>query len=414
MQITKMRENIHQLSVNVEHILFEGLWEMPRGVSIHSYVVKGRETALIDGVCGWDGVPESLFAMLDEMKIELKDIRYLVLNHLEPDHSGWLEPLFKLHRDFTVVCSEKGAALLDAFFDSDVPVRVVKDDDEIDLGDGVKLTFKMIPNVHWPDAMVTYEPESKTLFSCDAFGSFGKLEGSPFDGDYSDDALAAYEGETVRYYSNIIGAFSPFVLKALKKLEPLDIVTVAPAHGMVWSSHPETILEAYRRYANASKEPSGRKIVLLWGSMYGNTERAVRVAESVLKSSGMPYSVYNVMETSWGTILADLWMASGVILAMPTYEYKMFPPMAAVLEEIGKKKAQGKLAYRFGSYGWSGGAQRELDDLMDRLNMNWTFIEPFEFKGRPNESDLERIHRDTESLIRGVDERLTKADNPDE
>lgn len=401
MKITKMSEGITQLSVNIQDILFEGLWEMPNGVTLNSYVVEGEKIALIDGVCGWDGVPESLFDLLDQLNIDLKSIQYLILNHLEPDHAGWIEDLRKIHEDFEIICTDKGADLFEAFFGPGMNIRVVKDGDSVDLGDGKVLTFTTIPHVHWPDAMVTHEQSSGTLFSCDAFGTFGTFEKSSFDDDYSDEELAVYERDTIRYYSNIIAAFSPFVLKAAEKLKSLSINAIAPGHGLVWRSRVSKIIQDYVSYANYQKGDARREVTLIWGSMYGMTGKAVDAVIEELKASGIKYHVHQVPETSWGEILTSVWTSSAVILGMPTYEYKMFPPMASILEELGKKKVHGRKAFRFGSYGWSGGAQKELDEISERFRWGWTFVDPHEFKGNASPEDL-RIIRERVSQLIGI------------
>lgn len=399
MKITNLSEGIVQLSVTIEDILFEGLWEIPNGVTLNSYLVKGESIALVDGVCGWDGVPESLFKLLDSLEVDIKSIKYLVLNHLEPDHAGWIEDLRKVHDDFEILCTDKGADLVEAFFGTGMNIRKVKDGDQIDLGAGKVLSFVTIPHVHWPDAMVTFEASSGTLFSCDAFGSFGIMDESSFDDDYSDEALQAYEHDTIRYYSNIVAAFSPFVLKAVDKCKDLSIRMIAPGHGLVWRSRVGKIIQDYVDYANYQKGVARKEVTLIWGSMYGMTEEAVNAATEALEASGVTYHVHKVPETSWGEILTSVWTSSAVILGMPTYEYKMFPPMAAALEELGKKKVHGRKAFRFGSYGWSGGAQKELDEISERFRWNWTFIEPHEFKGKPGATDLEIIKQRVQTLI---------------
>jgi len=399
MKITNLAEGIDQLSINVEGILFESLWDMPKGVSINSYVVKGEKIALIDGVCGWDGVPESLYALLDRLEVDIKSINYLVLNHLEPDHAGWIEDFRKLHSDFEIICTDKGADLFEAFFGEGLTVRIVKDDDQLNLGGGKVLTFKTIPHVHWPDAMVTYDAATGILFTCDAFGSFGKLEGSALDDGYTDSEIDAYEAETIRYYSNILAPFSPFVIRAIDKLKCLDIKMIAPGHGLVWHSRVQKIMKDYLDYAGYQKGVARREVTLIWGSMYGMTEEAVKAAIEVLEVSQIKYHVHQVPISNWGEILSSVWRSSGVILAMPTYEYKMFPPMSAILEEIGKKKAQCRKAFRFGSYGWSGGAQKDLDEIIERSKLGWTFIEPHEFKGKPRDEDLQIIKTRVKDLI---------------
>ena len=397
MKTQRIHDGIDQLTIDVKDILFEGLWEMPNGVTLNSYIVHGDDIAIIDGVCGWDGVPETLFQLFDSLNLDVKKVKYLILNHLEPDHSGWIEPFKKIHSDFEVVCTDKGAELYRSYYGDNETIHVVKDGSELDLGNGKKLNFITIPHVHWPDAMLTYEVNSQTVFSCDAFGMFGTYEKSNAS-EYTVDELKSFTREIDRYYSNIIGAFSPFVLKAIEKCEGIEISKIAPGHGLLWDTGIDWIIEKYRSLANCQKGGE-QKISLIWGSMYGMTEAAVKVAESVLKASGISYEVHRVPDSSWGEVLTSVWTSKGVILAMPTYEYKMFPPMAAVLEEIGRKKAHCMLGFRFGSFGWSGGAQKELDEILEKYRMNWTFIEPHEFKGRATDESLEIVKQQTLELI---------------
>lgn len=408
MYATKVIEDIYQLSVNVENILFEGLWEMPNGVSINSYIIKGEKTAIVDGVCGWDGVPESLFSLLDELNIDPHSIEYLIINHMEPDHSGWIEDFKKIHSNFKIVCSEKSAELLEGFYGHTENIIVVKDNDELDLGNGHVLKFIEIPNVHWPDTIATFDTLSGTMFSCDAFGSFGSATESNYDDMLGEEELEFYEREGVRYYSNIVAAFSMPVKKAIEKCLALPIKIIAPGHGIVWRKDPKRIIDDYARYASYQKGPAKEEITLIWGSMYGMTEKAVNHAINILEEENIKYTVYQVPQTSWGTLLTSAWESTGIILAMPTYEYKMFPPMAAALEEIAKKRVGGKKAFRFGSYGWSGGAQKELDEIIDRCKMNWDFIEPVEFKGSPKEEDLNLIEKQVRLLVKEVREAVNK------
>ena len=406
MHATKVVDNIYQLSVNLEDMLFEGLWDIPNGTSVNSYIVKGEKTAIIDGVCGWDGVPESLFKLLDELEIDPKSIEYLVINHMEPDHSGWIEDFKKIHTDFKIVCSEKSAELLDAFYGHTENIICVKDDDFLDLGNGHILDFVEIPNVHWPDTIGTFHRPSGTLFSCDAFGSFGSVDGSNYDDMLSEEELEFYEKEAVRYYANIVAAFSHPVNKAIEKCASLPIKIIAPGHGIVWRENPSRIIDDYTRYASYQKGIAKEEITILWGSMYGMTETAVNHAIKVLEKEDIKVNVHRVPETPWGTILASVWTSTGIILAMPTYEYKMFPPMAAILMEMGNKKVFNRKAFRMGSYGWSGGAQKELDVIVDNCRMKWDFIEPVEFKGNPKEEDLDLIGDRVKELVAIVKETV--------
>jgi len=403
MQVTNIDEGIYQLSINVENILFEGLWEMPNGVTLNSYIIKGEKTAIVDGVCGWDGYPESLFALLKQLDVSLESIEYLIVNHMEPDHSGWIEKFKEINSNFKIVCSKKAKDLLNAFYGHTENIICVGDGDTLDLGKGHVLNFVEIPNVHWPDTIATLDTLTGTLFSCDAFGSFGKVTSSIYVDTLSKEELESYEKDTIRYYSNIVSTFSMQVKKAVTKCQTLPIKMIAPGHGLIWKN-VDKIMQDYSNYADYQKGPAREEITLIWGSMYGMTEKAVKHIVQMLEKEDIIVHVHQVPQDSWGTVLTSAWTSTGIILAMPTYEFKMFPPMAAVLEEMGKKKVYNRKAFRFGSYGWSGGAQRELDEIMTRLSMNWEFLEPVEFLGTPNEENLQLISERVKTLIKEVKE----------
>lgn len=399
MNVSTVTDGVYRLSVNTTDILFEGIWPIPNGVSMNSYIVKGEKTAIIDGVCGWDGVPDSLFTLLEQLNVPIDSIDYVVINHMEPDHSGWLEDFKKIRSDFQILTSDKAVGLLKAFFDIDQAIQVVKPGDEVDLGNGRVLTFEYTPNVHWPETMVTYDKLSQTLFSCDAFGSFGMYDETPYDDMMSEEAMKFFDEETMRYYSNIVSVFSHPVKKAIEKLADVPIKIIAPGHGIVWRENPTKIVEDYVRYADYSCGVAENRITVIWGSMYGMTEKGVNVVLDELEKHDVDVRVHNVPESHIGDILTSVWPSTGVVLAMPTYEYMMFPPMAAVIDELGKKKVINRKAFRIGSYGWSGGAQRELDDITERLRMRWDFIEPVEFHGQPTEEDNERIREGVRKLV---------------
>jgi flavorubredoxin len=394
MKITEIAQDTHQLTMNVENILFEGVWDIPNGVSLNSYVIRGDKTAIIDGVCGWDGVPESLLQLLEQLEVDPSSVEYLIVNHTEPDHSGWIEAFRKLNPDAQIICSKKAKELLTAFFGEVENITVVKEADTLDLGKGHVLQFAEIPNVHWPDTIATLDTYTGTLFSCDAFGSFGNITTAIYADELTEDELNEYETDTLRYYSNIVATFSPQVKKAVAKCETLPIKLREPAK----------IMKAYSDYADYQKGPARKEITLIWGSMYGMTGKAVDHVVNLLEKEDIKVHVHNVPYASWGTVLTSAWTSSAIILAMPTYEFKMFPPMASVLEELGKKKVNNRKAFRFGSYGWSGGAQKELDEIMTRLSMNWDFIEPVEFMGSPKDSDMQQIEERVQELTKYIKE----------
>ncbi len=399
MNITMTSDGIYKLTTSIDGILFENIWEIPHGVSLNSYVVKGEKTALIDGFCGWEGTPETFFAALEEMQVPLESVDYIIINHMEPDHSGWIDNIKDIKSDVQIYCSMLGKNLMEAFYGYTENIHVVKDGDILDLGGGRILQFETAMNVHWPDAIVTFDTLSGTLFSCDIFASYGSVDDKGYDDQIDEETTAFYEKEALRYYANIIGPFSSFALKAFGKISELPVEIVAPGHGIVWRKDPQRIIDDYVKYAKYQTAPASEEITLLWASMYGMTGRAVKAVENTLKDAGIVYHIHNVAEESWGMILGSVWNSSGIILAMPTYEGGMFPPMAALLEEIGKKKAMNRHAFQIGSYGWAGGAEKELKEINERMHMNWHFIPSVEFKGAPTEADMEQVRKGTQELI---------------
>lgn len=406
MQATEVTDGIFRLSANIgSDILFEGIWPLPHGASMNSYLVKGREVAIVDGVCDWDGVPETLYAQLEQIGIDVKDIRYVVINHTEPDHTGWLKSFLNITRDFEVVITRKGVDLAKAFYDLDVRYRVASSGDRIDLGNGKQLVFEETPNVHWPDTMVTYEPSTGTLMPCDAFGTFGALGDAPCDDQLDEEQLRFFEAEGLRYYANIVARFSPSVLRAIEKVKSLDVRIIAPGHGPVWRKDPARIVRLYERFATFALGPAEPVVTVLWGTMYGNTGATVPAVVDGIAAEGVATVVHQVPQTHISDILASAWKSTGIVLAMPTYEFKMFPPMAEVVDELGRKSVTNKLALRFGSFGWSGGAQRELDEILERNKTSWRFLEPVEFKGAASEEQLKLIFERGRELARQVKEQ---------
>ena len=407
MRTTQVTDGVFRLSANVDNILFEGMWPIPNGIAMNSYVVKGEKAAIIDGVCTWEGVPEELFEQLDQMKVKLEDIDYVIINHMEPDHSGWLEPFSQLRGDdnFEILCTQRAVPLLESFYGITKNIRPVKSGDTLDLGDGRVLAFEEIPNVHWPETMATYDTKSKTLFPCDAFGSFGAVsDDAPYDDQLDQSQIDFFEREASRYFADIVAAFSMPTKKAIDKVESLPVDIIAPGHGIVWRKNPQKIVDDYKRYASYSKGPAKPEVTVIWGSMYGNTEQGVQPVVEGLEAEGVKVHVHEVPETDVGFILQSVWESSGVVLGMPTYEYKMFPAMAAVVDEIGKKKAFNRKAFSFGSYGWSGGAQKELQEIVERNKMKWDFLEPLEFMGKPTDDEKELLKQRGKELAVKVKE----------
>lgn len=408
MKIIQVAKDIHMLTMNVDDILFEGIWELANGVTLNSYIVKGEKTAIIDGVIGWDGVPETLYDNLKEIGIAPDDIDYLIVSHMEPDHSGWIESFKKLNDSLTIICTDKAAKLVSSFYGNNVKISVVKEGDTLDLGKGKILSFHPVPNVHWPDTMYTYELSTKTLFSCDMYGAFGKMGEHHFDDEMTNDEIDFFEMEGIRYFSNVMATFTTAVKKAIQKTEEMDINLIAPGHGPLYRKAPEKIIDDYKRFCQYAAGSGKNEISILWGSMYGMTEKAVNFAESVLKREGIKVNKLKMPLESESEMVATVFKSAGIIIAAPTYEYKMFPPIAAAIDELGRKKISGKAAFRFGSYGWSGGAEKELKEIIERNNMKWDFVETVEFEGSPKAEDLNNIESGVLELIAKMKDKIVE------
>jgi flavorubredoxin len=366
--------------------LFEGIWPIPQGVSLNSYVVGGEKIALIDLIRDWSEAPKQVEEALSSIGIGFDRIDYLILNHLEPDHTGWLREFRERNPRAEIIATPKGINMVKSFYKIDTGLRAVKDGETLDLGRGKVLTFFETPNIHWPETMVTWEGQSGTLFSCDAFGAFGALGDKVFDDEFTPAEHDFFEKECLRYYANIVSSFSTFVERGIQKLKDLDIKCVAPSHGMVWRKEPRKIIDRYLKYASYAKGPAEKEIALIWGSMYGNTKQGLDAVIRGIEREGVPYSLHRVPDENVSYILADAYKSAGLVLAMPSYEYAMFPPMAYVLDIFRRKHISGKTALRIGSWGWAGGARKEYEAAVE--GFKWNNLESIEWAGSPTEEEL--------------------------
>jgi flavorubredoxin len=250
--------------------------------------------------------------------------------------------------------------------------------------------------------MVSFEETNQILFAGDAFGSYGALRGGIFDDEYPDPDF--YEREALRYYVNIVSGFSRPVLNAIAKLADVPVSIIAPSHGLVWREHPQLIVDLYTRWAKYATGPTEVGVTLLYGSMYGNTEKMMNAVAQGISHEDVPLTIFDVTHTHVSYILPSLWTQRGVMVGAPTYEGSLFPPMAQVLDMAATKRIRGKQVARFGSYGWSGGAQRHFERLIEPLK--WELSDSFEFVGCPTDEDLRRgeeFGAQFARLIKGAD-----------
>jgi flavorubredoxin len=349
-----------------ESTLFESLWPLPQGVCYNSYLILDEKVALLDTVKTITA--PGFLSKLRSVIPEGKHIDYLVIHHLEPDHSGSIPILLRAFPGITILGSKKTAEFLEHMYNIKDNVKIVADGDELVLGDH-KLIFNSTPMVHWPETMMSYEPHAKILFSGDAFGGFGALNGGIFDDDVDIDY---YEDEILRYFSNIVGKFSSMVQKAIEKVKAYDIQMVASTHGPIWRTEPKRIIELYDQW---SRHESEKGIVVAYASMYGNTEKMMEaVLRGIIEAGLQCIRVHNVSKSHHSFVLRDIWRYKGLILGSPTYDLKLFPPMETLVRLLSSKMIQNRYVGIFGNYGWSGGAVKTLNEFVDQAKLQ--LVEP--------------------------------------
>lgn len=335
--------------------LFENMWPLPEGVAYNSYLIVDEKTALLDTVkiTKVNGFIENLKKNLDG-----RDLDYLVIHHMEPDHSGCYLSVLDLYPNLTFVGNKKAKAMFKDYLDMEPENFLeVKDGDSLSLGNR-NLTFVNTPMVHWPESMVSYETTDKVLFSQDIFGGFGALNGTIFDDEMNFDF---FRDEIRRYYSNIVGKYSKQAAKALQKVKALDINVICPVHGIVWRTNPDAIIDEYIRLADQVNEEG---VVIAYGSMYGNTEKIADTLARYLAEEGIKnVKVFDVSKTHASYILSEIWKYKGMILGSCTYNNSVYPNMNQLLYTLKMNKLSNHVLGIFGSYGWSGGAVKELTEF---------------------------------------------------
>ena len=362
--------------------LFEGMWPLPHGIAYNSFIIKGEKNIIVDLVR-----VNTVSVYLDKIKeiLDGEDLDYIIINHMEPDHTSSIKAVLDIYPNAKLITNKKAVALLESYYDIDDNIEVVKDGDTLKLGDR-EFTFYMTPMVHWPESMVTYEAATKTLFSQDIFGGFGTLDGAIF-GDQIE-FTKRYLEESTRYFINIVGKYSQQALKALGRLAALDIELICPVHGPVWRDNPKIIIDLYTSLA---KQETIDGCVVIYGSMYGNTEQmAEAVAKGLVKGGLKDVKIRDITKTSNSYLLSDIWRYKGVILGSCSYDNNLFPPMDYLLSEISHQRMKNNYWGIFGSYSWSGGALKTLKKYMEDGKYDVLETQP-EIKGSANDEEIETL-----------------------
>lgn len=308
---------------------FEGVYGVPDGVSYNSYLMLDEKTALFDTVD--KAVFETFFENL-EHELAGRPLDYLIVSHMEPDHAATLELLTVYHPETTIVCNEKIRGMIAQFFrsrDLSGRIQLVKEGDSLSLGRHC-LSFINAPMVHWPEVMMSYDSTDKILFSADAFGTFGALNGKLFADEC--DFMAEYLDEARRYYTNIVGKYGPQVQSVLKKAANLDIAYVCPLHGFVWRRDFGSYLEKYLLWSGYA--PEERSVMIAYASVYGHTENAANILAARLCELGVRVRMYDTSVTPASYIVSDAFRCSHLVFAATTYNNGVFVTMENLIHDL--------------------------------------------------------------------------------
>ena len=395
---TEITNGIHYVGVNDRHKhIFEGLWPLPYGVSYNSYIIADEKIALVDTV-----EADFFTQYLDNIRSVIGDrpIDYIIVNHMEPDHSGSLTLIKKYYPNAKIVGNKKTFGMMQGFYrvgnGADGDTLEVKNGDTLQLGSHT-LAFTLVPMVHWPETMVTLDTTANVLFSGDAFGCFGALNGAYIDAEMNCDI---YWDEMLRYYSNIVGKYGTPVQQALKKLAGVKIDYICSTHGPVWHEHIERVVGMYDRL---SRYEGADGLVIAYASMYGNTERAAEVIARAASEAGVKNIImHDVSRTHHSYIIADIFRYRALILGAPTYNNGLYPQMESLLSELAGRDMKNRLLGWFGSFSWAGKAMKTIGEW----NETRLHFEPVGTPVEIKQSLDEATTRACEELGRAMGERL--------
>ena len=350
--------------------LFENAFPIPRGVSYNAYVLKDEKTVLFDTVD--NAIGDQLFENLEAV-LEGRTLDYVIVNHMEPDHASTLSEVVRRYPEVKIVCNAKTVAIIKQFFDFDIDSRavIVKENDTFCTGKHT-YTFVMSPMVHWPEVMVTYDMTDKILFSADAFGTFGAMNGNifadevNFERDWLDDAR--------RYYTNIVGKFGASVQTLLKKAAGLDIQMICPLHGPVWRENISWYVDKYLTWS--SYAPEERAVMIAYGSIYGNTENAANILACRLADRGVRnIAVYDVSSTHPSVLVSEAFRCSHLVFASVTYNGGIFTNMERVLGDLKAHALQNRTVALMENGSWGLIAAKQMKEIISTMK-NMEILEP--------------------------------------
>ena len=348
---------------------FEGVYGVPDGVSYNSYLLLDEKTVLFDTVD--KAVSRSFFENIAHT-LGGRGLDYLVISHMEPDHAATVEELTLRYPDLTIICNAKIKTMLGQFFElsDSLNYHIVAEGDTFSSGKH-NFTFVMAPMVHWPEVMMTYDLTDKILFSADAFGTFGALNGHLFNDEV--DFFSDYLSEARRYYTNIVGKYGAQVQAVLKKAAGLELNYVCPLHGFVWRSHFGDFLEKYLQWSSYTPEVKG--VMIAYASVYGHTREAADLLAERLSAQGLSVRLFDLARCDWAEAVAQAFASRRLVLAATTYNADVFPCMRAFIGHLTSRGYKGRTVALMENGSWAPQAAKVMQTLLES-SKDITLLEP--------------------------------------
>ena len=394
----KIYEDLYWVGGNDRRLaLFENIYPISRGVSYNSYVLLDEQTVLLDTV---DRAINDLFFENLEHVLAGRTLDYVIVNHMEPDHCASLAELVLRYPEIKIVCNAKTLGIIRQFyrFDADSRALIIKEGDTLSTGKHT-LTFVMAPMVHWPEVMVTYDTTDKTLFSADAFGTFGALNGNlfadevNFETEWLDDAR--------RYYTNIVGKYGPQVQALLKKAAGLEIRMICPLHGPIWRENIGWFLDKYQHWS--SYTPEDQSVVIAAGSVYGNTMNAAEILAGMLADRGVKnIKLYDVSNTHPSILVSEAFRCSHLVFAGSTYNNGIFTPMETVLLDLAAHNLQKRTVAFLENGTWAPVSARQMAAILAPLKNMTVLEQTVAIRSSLTEGQLAEIEALADALAEGI------------
>ncbi|MBQ7125326.1 MAG: flavin reductase [Clostridia bacterium] len=378
--------------------MFEGVYSVPNGVSYNSYLLLDNTTVLFDTV---DSAVSGVFFDNLEYALGERKLDYVIVQHMEPDHSATLRDLLIRHPETTVVCNTKTQVMIKQFFGREYDSYIVKEGDFLNTGKH-SLTFVMAPMVHWPEVMVTFDTTDGILFSADAFGTFGALNGAMFADEV--DFFGDYLSEARRYYCNIVGKYGPQVQSLLKKASGLDIKMICPLHGFVWRSGIGDYIEKYLLWSSYKPEKEG--VLIAYASVYGNTENAANILSVKLREKGIKTVMFDVSVTPASEIIAAAFCYSHLVFASTTYNAGIFVTMDELLRDLAAHNIQNRTVAFIENGSWAPTSGKLMKEILSECKNMTVVGETVTIKSSLSKESAEGL----DALVEAICESFPKKD----